>query len=191
MFSDAEKLHIKLLNFEANTDTKSYKSDVQGCGEVLRSLVSQEEHSEELKDLVNRLEKGEITAQEALSHSWIANVGEIFGSEKKVMVAERLRLFQAQGKLIEAVQTYLAVHCADKDEIAAITETFRNLDTNGDGKLSRDELLQAYIELTSKEEAEDIVDYVIRNIDSDCNGYVNYTEYLKACLLYTSDAADE
>ena len=56
------------------------------------------------------------------------------------------------------------------------------MDKNGDGKLSRDEILQYYSQDYGQEEAEVIVDRVIQNLDSDKNGFIDYFEFLAATV---------
>ena len=52
------------------------------------------------------------------------------------------------------------------------------MDKNHDGTLTRAEIMDYFVAYMSKEEAEEIV----RNIDTNENGLVNYTEFVNATI---------
>ena len=71
---------------------------------------------------------------------------------------------------------YIATQLMGKSEKDELKEVFLALDKNGDGKLSREELIQGYIEMhLDPEEAAKQVDSIMSNVDLDQNGYVNYS----------------
>jgi calcium-dependent protein kinase len=57
---------------------------------------------------------------------------------------------------------------------------FRILDRNGDGKISKEELLQSFngkgIEIFLEN-----TEQIIKEVDSNNSGYIDYTEFLVAC----------
>ena len=53
---------------------------------------------------------------------------------------------------------------------------------NGDGTLSREELMNAYRQSKGIDFDEDEVDEIIRKVDSDGNGVINYSEWLLAAV---------
>ena len=62
-----------------------------------------------------------------------------------------------------------------------LREAFKKLDTNNDGVLSREELLQGYKE-SYGEMAEVEVDRIMAVADADQNGYLEYSEWLAASI---------
>ena len=57
------------------------------------------------------------------------------------------------------------------------------LDTNGDGMLSTEELLTGYTKmLGSAEEAKSEVDEIMRRVDTDGSGFIDYTEFVVATM---------
>ena len=63
-----------------------------------------------------------------------------------------------------------------KKDRQKLQQTFMKLDTNADGKLSRDELIQGYKQLHgSEEEAVKEVDNTMKNVDIDHDGYIDYS----------------
>ena len=63
-----------------------------------------------------------------------------------------------------------------KSEKEKLQHTFMALDKNADGKLSREELIQGYKEMyDNPEDAIREVDNIMRNVDVDHNGYIDYS----------------
>ena len=58
---------------------------------------------------------------------------------------------------------------------------FKALDTNGNGKLSRDELIEGYRE-TLGDLAKDEVDRLMKMCDSDGSGEIDYSEWVVATI---------
>lgn len=67
-----------------------------------------------------------------------------------------------------------------KKEKDKLQETFKALDTNADGKLSREELIEGYKQLYgSVEQAIKEVDIIMENVDADKNGFIDYSGILQ------------
>jgi calcium-dependent protein kinase len=59
---------------------------------------------------------------------------------------------------------------------------FRSLDRNGDGRLSKEELLFAYRQHNTEEQTQEIVENVMRKVDVDKSGFIDYSEFLAASI---------
>ena len=56
------------------------------------------------------------------------------------------------------------------------------MDTNGDGKLDRDEIKQGYLKYFNKLMTDEEIDRLFRTVDIDDSGYVDYSEFLVAAM---------
>lgn len=93
-----------------------------------------------------------------------------------------LQSFHSTSKLREAVQTFIASQLVSLQDTKTMREVFKSMDKNGDGRLSREELVEKYNEVMTAEEAQEEVNNIMRQVDSDESGYIDYTEFLKATL---------
>jgi calcium-dependent protein kinase len=78
---------------------------------------------------------------------------------------------------------YIATQLVSKKEKEELQQTFMALDKNADGKLSREELIEGYTKIYANEEkAMTEVENIMKNVDVDRNGYIEYSEFLVASL---------
>ena len=78
---------------------------------------------------------------------------------------------------------YIASHLQSEDKHKKLSMVFRDFDTDGDGKLEREELIEGFLKLgISTEHAVAIVDEILDKIDINRNGSIDYSEFLMANL---------
>jgi Ca2+-binding EF-hand superfamily protein len=63
-----------------------------------------------------------------------------------------------------------------------LTKTFEALDANGDGRLTRDELLVGFTAQMGAVAAEIEVDRIMTTVDMDANGAIDYSEFIAASV---------
>ena len=103
--------------------------------------------SDEAKDLIDQMLKkrpsDRITAQEALEHEWFKKVlDDDFSSRKLSSAFKGLKEFKAREKMQQAALGYIISQLATKDDTDELDDAFKRLDTNHDGKIDLDELLE-------------------------------------------------
>lgn len=119
-----------------------------------------------------------------MQHTWITSRISHTVSNKEMLseVLYNLKNFQASTKLRDAVHTFITTQCISSQDTKDLRDIFISIDKNGDGKLSREELLEQYANEMSIEDAEKEVNRIMQEVDSDNNGFIDYTEFLKATL---------
>jgi len=69
-----------------------------------------------------------------------------------------------------------------EDQIKALRETFSQFDKNGDGKLTSSELKIGIRKIPGCTMTDDDVDNLMSVMDSNRNGFIDYTEFIAGCL---------
>eukprot|EP00829_Urostomides_striatus_P014491 TRINITY_DN4306_c0_g1_i3.p1 TRINITY_DN4306_c0_g1~~TRINITY_DN4306_c0_g1_i3.p1 ORF type:complete len:484 (-),score=139.28 TRINITY_DN4306_c0_g1_i3:11-1462(-) len=142
--------------------------------------------SDQAKDLVMKMLKfrpdQRLTAEAAFSHDWIQKKKfNQLKPETAYNLMNNLKTFHTEQKLQQAALMYIATQLMDKKEKEVLQQTFMALDKNADGKLSREELLEGYTTIYGNiEQANQEVEQIMKNVDSDNNGFIDYSEFLMA-----------
>ncbi len=89
---------------------------------------------------------------------------------------EQLKEFKAQSNLQKAIMSYMADHFVTLEQEQRTRQVFEMLDVNGDGQLSREELLEGYKILLGGdvEEAKIEVESTMNQLDMNKNGTIDY-----------------
>lgn len=69
-----------------------------------------------------------------------------------------------------------------KSEKENLSKVFKALDANGDGKLSKEEILGGYDKYFGKVMSEEDVDNLFDSVDIDKSGYIDYSEFVIATM---------
>eukprot|EP00826_Nyctotherus_ovalis_P055976 TRINITY_DN748_c0_g13_i1.p1 TRINITY_DN748_c0_g13~~TRINITY_DN748_c0_g13_i1.p1 ORF type:complete len:416 (-),score=149.56 TRINITY_DN748_c0_g13_i1:109-1356(-) len=144
--------------------------------------------SKEAKDLINRMlvspETLRLSAEEAAAHKWIQSFNS--DPEKPEVIREileNLNKFQAGYKLQQAALMYLATQVMSEADKGKLQNIFMAMDTNKDGKLSREELINGFTSFGEPHaKAVSRVNEILANLDTDKNGYIGYSEFLMALM---------
>jgi len=153
--------------------------------------------SKEGLDLVQKMLKFDpekrISSSEALNHPWIKNLTEGINVDENLATGALMNLkeFRAERKLQQAVCTFMVSQMATKEEMEELQKAFSSLDKNSDGKLSRDELLTGFTEIMGATAAEEEVERIMKMVDTDQNGWIDYSEFVMATLNKKNLLSDE
>jgi len=141
--------------------------------------------SEDAKNLVRALLKmspsERLTAEQALNHEWVrekapraTNVALSAG------LVDNLKSFRSQNKLKKAALHVIAANMND-EQIQELRANFVAMDANGDGLLTAKELRDGMEKAGMKEIPPDL-EQIIKDVDSNASGMIDYTEFLAATL---------
>mmetsp|Transcript_19140 Transcript_19140/g.34908 ORF Transcript_19140/g.34908 Transcript_19140/m.34908 type:complete len:506 (-) Transcript_19140:2424-3941(-) len=138
------------------------------------------------KDLVRKLMEPDparrLSAEDALNHQWITIHNSANPPKTEYIEAglQSLKSFRATSKLKQAACVFISSQMIGEKEKQVLTTAFKALDTNNDGKLSASELEIGFRSLYTEEEAQAKVNELLKQIDVDGNGFVEYSEFLSA-----------
>lgn len=125
-----------------------------------------------------------VAADSAFAHPWIQRFRERTLVPPKTLTSAltNLKTFSCNCKLKDAILTFIANQIISQAEEKALAQVFFELDQNGDGHISRPELLRKYGEVLGVVEAENEVTGIMHRVDVDGSGYIDYKEFLKASM---------
>ena len=116
------------------------------------------------------------SASDVWSSPWIQGTDN-FDHTLMPQFLESLQRFHARQKFQHAALTYIASQLLTATEVEHLKDAFYQLDKDGDGKISIKELYEAYessaLQLPNMEQ-------LLKEADSDQNGFLDYTEFLTA-----------
>ena len=172
--------------FDGNTENEI-------IGKIIRGKISfaepiWEKISNEAKAFIKKMiqadEVKRISAEEALNDIWIRKNSEVFfeGGLSIQPLFTNLKKFHANQKLQQSVLTFIATQLLNKEETRELSEVFRAMDTNSDGKIAKEELLKEYKKTKPLLQAQDEVEKIMNEVDIDKSGYIDYTEFLIASM---------
>lgn len=155
-----------------------------GKGTFTFNLPEWEHVSEEGKDLIQQMLQFNPdlrpSAEQVLKHIWFDN--NTPRNKPLPSIVPNLAKFRASQKLQHAVLTFISSQLTSKKEITQLAENFKSIDKNGDGRLSKEELIEEFLKTMSQEEALNEVNRILDMVDLDQNGYVDYSEFLMATV---------
>ena len=93
-----------------------------------------------------------------------------------------MKKFHAERKLQQASLTYIVNNLLSKEEKNDLLELFQQFDTNGDGVLTKEEILHGYQTIMPFDDAEREVQRIMTEVDIDKSGTIDYNEFVLATI---------
>ena len=148
-------------------------------------------HSPEVRDLVSHLLDKNIerrySAKDALNHPWFTKfegraLFNNFEEEEVKPYINNLLKYTFQSKIQQLVIAFLVHNLPSTDSSVLILKLFRHFNKSGNCKLSKEELTNGLYHFKSKEEVDKIIDHLFVLLDGDNDGFLEYEEFLRACI---------
>ncbi|KVI05186.1 Calcium-binding EF-hand [Cynara cardunculus var. scolymus] len=137
------------------------------------------------KDLISRMlaknPKNRITADKALEHPWLKEDGEASEQPMDSAVLIRMKQFRAMNKLKKLALKVIAESLESTEEIKGLKQMFNNMDTDGSGSITYEELKTGLTKLGSRL-AESEIQQLMEAADVDKNGTIDYIEFVTATM---------
>lgn len=120
------------------------------------------------------------SAQDTINDPWIKRMVEsdLQATPISSDSLSNLGKFRNQSKLEKSIKTFITSQVFTVKEESNLVATFKKLDKNGDGKLSKLELQEGYNELGLTNTMD--IDTIMQNCDSDMSGFIDFTEFVTA-----------
>jgi calcium-dependent protein kinase len=175
--------------FYGNDDDQIYAKVKEG--KFTMDSSEWDDVSNEAKDLIKSLLKKDVkkrlSAEQALNHIWFKKMKDLISikevsKENLTKIAKNLKNFRADQKLQQATLAYIVHNLTKKEDVDELRKTFMQFDENGDGRLTKDELIKGLNKIMTPQEAVNEVNRIMSLIDVDGNGFIEYEEFLRACM---------
>jgi len=145
--------------------------------------------SAEAKDLITCMlayaPGDRMSASDCLNHKWLTvNISLTNQPDRNFSIKclNNMKKFHAERKLQQAALTYIVNHLVSKEDKNELLGLFQQFDKNGDGVLTREEILEGYKEFLGEMEAEKEADRIMAEVDIDKSGTIDYNEFILAAL---------
>ena len=146
--------------------------------------------SNEVQDLIEKLlisdPKKRLSAKEALNHPWFKKYqsNAIFYNITKKEIHQCILNFLSYNvstKFQELVMSYIIHNMSKIKQTKIAISLFKLVNTNGDGKLLKNELKKVLLYFVSEEY---LINYeiIFDLLDDDKKGFIEYEKFLRACL---------
>jgi calcium-dependent protein kinase len=150
------------------------------------NIVWAKKVSDELIDLLKHLlvaEKYRYTAIEALNSPWIKSNNIVHINKRELShTLFNISKYEKKHKLKDAIMAYITTKILDTEDLKLATQIFKVLDSDGDGKISKEELIEGYSKVMDKKNAISTIDSIMKHIDTEDTGFIKYSSFLKASI---------
>ena len=171
--NDDEILH-KIKNENYNKDEPKLKN----CSLEVQDLVSK---------LLDKNVDERFNAKQAIEHPWFSkfNARKLFSNFKNEDIQpyiDNCLKYSFNSKIQSLVIAFLVHNLPNTESSKIILKMFRFFNKSGNCKLTKNELIEGLSNYRSKQEVTDRVNEIFLLLDSDNNGFIEFEEFLRACI---------
>jgi calcium-dependent protein kinase len=124
------------------------------------------------------------TAHDCLKHKWIVEQTKstVVDKGSTTEALSNLVNFHAHTTMKAATLTFIGSQMVSKAEREELARVFKQLDLNGDGMLSKEEIQEGYSKHYGRLISDKEIDFMFNAVDTDHSGYIDYTEFVVAAM---------
>ena len=161
--------------------TKEYDADNEKLNQF------SEEVRDFLKCLLNKNAEERLSVKQALNHQWFKkfNGRKLFGNFKGKEIEpyiDNLFSYTFNSKIQQLVMAFLVHNLPRIDSSINILKLYRYLNMAGDCKLTKNELITGLSKYRDEDEVTKKVVNLFLLLDGDNNGFIEFEEFLRACI---------
>ena len=140
-----------------------------------------------VKGLLEKDTKKRLSAKDALNHIWFKtfNGRKLFQNFKQKDIEpyiDNLFNYTFHSKIQKLVIEFLLHNLPSTNSSTNILKLYRFFNDSGDCKLTKEELIKGLSNYRDSLEVAEKVDHLFLLLDSDNNGYIEFEEFLRACI---------
>ena len=174
--------------------------DGENRNEIINSIKTKDydennpkllEQSPEVRDLIKHLLQKDtnirFSAKEALNHIWFKkfNGRKLFANFNKKDIEpyiDNLLNYTFNSKIQQLVIAFLVHNLPSTSSCYTILKLYRYFNESGDCKLTKEELIKGLAQYRDIENIEEKINNLFILLDGNNNGYIEYEEFLRACI---------
>jgi len=171
--------------FDGEIDEDIYKAIE--LGEVDFPEENWSQISQEAKNLIQKMLtldiNKRISALDSMQEPWFKKFSEKSKYDKNLAknILDNMKKFKKNRTLEKTIISFIINQLVRKDERNELEKQFKDWDTNGDGVLSKQEIINGYRKTYGKVD-ENEIENMIASIDLDGNGVIDYNEFLTCSM---------
>jgi len=140
-----------------------------------------------IKGLLNKNTDERFSAKQALNHQWFKKFNgrklfENFKNEDIQHFIDNLFNYTFHSKIQQLVIAFLVHNLPTSDSSRNILKLYRYFNTSGDCKLTKNELINGLSKYRDEVEVRRKVGTLFLLLDADNNGFIEFEEFLRACI---------
>jgi len=166
-----KEIENNIINYNFTMDIPEFKTISKEAKDLLKKLLTYDPNSR-------------ISAMEALNHPFFTenfNHNNIFNEEIDTNDAlQNMKKFKPGFHFSQIMNGFISYNFICESEISNLRKVFKLLDSNGDGMLSKDEIIQGYKDAKITYSEEDLEEF-LKIVDNNFSGMIEFEEFIRAC----------
>lgn len=143
--------------------------------------------SMEAQDLLRQIlvsnPRNRLSAEQVLNHSWLRTPAQSIDPNLQSAVLSNLKSFKTDNMLQRAMMLYFVTFFDIKEEKRKLAEIFKSLDKDGNGTLSKSEIIEG-LRIQHPEQQKEEIDKFFAEIDLNKTDEIDFSEFIVANYNY-------